>query len=59
MEQPRSFGGNRGVDAEVSMSFWLSEELRDDMRKVSRDLDIALSELIRDGIRLKLKEVRG
>jgi hypothetical protein len=53
------FGGNRGVDAKVYLSFMCSEELRDRVRKASKDRDIAVSELIRDGIELKLREIYG
>ena len=61
-EEPKKgskYGGNRGVEAQVYMSFMCSEAFRERVRQASRDGDIAVSEIIRDGVALKLKEMYG
>ena len=58
MADDKSFGGNRGVGAEVTMSFMCSSEKRDEIRKAAKSRGVAISTFIRDAIDKQLKEVK-
>ena len=53
-ETAKSYGGNRGVEAEVTMSFMCSSSFRDRVRAAAQAQDKAISEFIRDAIKAKL-----
>jgi len=53
-DKPKSYGGNRGVDAEVTMSFMCSSKFRDRVRRTAKAQDKAISEFIRDAIERNL-----
>jgi len=53
-DKPKSYGGNRGVDAEVTMSFMCSSKFRDQVRRAAKAQDKAISEFIRDAIERNL-----
>lgn len=53
-DKPKSYGGNRGVDAEVTMSFMCSSQFRDRVRAAAKRQDKAISEFIRDAIKSNL-----
>lgn len=57
--EAKSFTGNRGVEAEVTMSFMCSEHTRERVRRAAKQKDIAISEFLRDAVDHELKEVFG